>query len=113
MRQAGAVGRREHKVQGMTQIDIEIIYAAPESIWQHRLQLPPGSTVNDALGASHFFDLFPAYSTETVQVGIFGQQCALEHELAQNDRIEIYRPLVFDPMESRRRRAQHRQRTKN
>ncbi len=95
------------------QTDIEIVYAAPESIWRHSVQLPTGSTVHDALRASHFFDLFPAYSAETVQIGIYGQECALDRVLMHNDRIEIYRPLVFDPMESRRRRAQHRQRAKD
>jgi putative ubiquitin-RnfH superfamily antitoxin RatB of RatAB toxin-antitoxin module len=33
---------------------------------------------------------------------------ALEHPLADGDRVEIYRPLAMDPKEARKRRAQKR-----
>lgn len=91
-------------------ISIEIIYARPESVWRRALQLPQTSTVNRALIRSGFFDEFPEYSEASVKVGIYGQQCGLERLLNEHDRVEIYRPLVFDPMESRRRRARHRDR---
>ena len=40
---------------------------------------------------------------------MFGQACEFDRVLADQDRVEVYRALVFDPMESRRRRAVHRQ----
>lgn len=93
-------------------IDVEIIYAQADSIWRQRLTLPAPSAVRDALVQSQFFTNFPDSSIDTVQVGIYGQKCTMDRQLITNDRIEIYRPLVFDPMESRRRRARHRQRMK-
>ena len=87
--------------------------ARPDSVWRHALQLAQHSTVGEALALSGFFNRFPEYSEASVQVGIFGKACALDHQLVHNDRLEIYRELVFDPMESRRRRAQHRQHTRN
>jgi len=92
------------------QIDVEIVYAKPETIWRRNLQLAAGTVVRDALTYSGFFEQFSDYSVDTVQVGIYGQACSLDRPLVCGDRIEVYRPLVFDPMESRRRRAQHRQR---
>lgn len=93
-------------------IEVEIVYATLDTIWRRNLQLVAGTVVNDALMISGFFDQFPDYSADTVQVGIYGQLCTLNRSLISGDRIEVYRPLVFDPMESRRRRARHRQRTR-
>lgn len=91
-------------------IQVDIIYARPEVVWKRQLQVSASSTVQQALVLSRFFDEFPGWTIDTIQVGIYGQKCALDRILNNNDRIEIYRPLVFDPMESRRRRALHRQR---
>ena len=39
------------------------------------------------------------------KVGIFGKLKTLDTVLHEHDRIEIYRPLLADPKESRRSRA--------
>ena len=39
------------------------------------------------------------------QVGIFGKLTTLDKVLRDRDRIEIYRPLIADPKEIRRKRA--------
>ena len=39
------------------------------------------------------------------QLGIFGKITSLETKLKHKDRIEIYRPLIADPKEIRRKRA--------
>jgi len=38
-------------------------------------------------------------------VGIFGRRVELDAPLRDGDRVEIYRPLVADPREARRRRV--------
>lgn len=88
-------------------ISVHIVYALPDTVWRRTVQLARSGTVRDALNASGFFDAFSDCQADTIQVGIYGQQCSLSRILNQNDRLEIYRPLVFDPMESRRRRARH------
>lgn len=90
-------------------LSVYVAYALPDSVWLKALQVEPGTTVAQALFASGFADAFPDYAKADVPaVGLFGQVCSLERVLADGDRIEIYRPLVFDAMESRRRRALHR-----
>ena len=39
-------------------------------------------------------------------VGIFGKHATFEQELREKDRVEIYRPLIADPKEIRRQRAE-------
>ncbi len=92
-------------------IEVQVIYALPTGVWRRCLQVPLGSTAQDALNYSGFYDDFPQFAGNMPPVGIFGQACSPDHVLGQGDRVEIYRPLVFDPMESRRRRAEHKRAT--
>ncbi|MFC2506885.1 MAG: RnfH family protein, partial [Kingella sp. (in: b-proteobacteria)] len=41
----------------------------------------------------------------TAPLGIFGKAVKDDYILRENDRIEIYRPLVADPKEARRKRV--------
>src|SRR5690606_42087026 len=61
-------------------------------------------SLHDALPIS----AFPGLDPWACGVGIFGRQCRADTPLADGDRVEIYRPLTYDPMVSRRRRAEHR-----
>jgi putative ubiquitin-RnfH superfamily antitoxin RatB of RatAB toxin-antitoxin module len=38
-------------------------------------------------------------------IGVWGRRVAMDHVLRDGDRVEIYRPLLADPKESRRHRA--------
>ncbi|MYN12178.1 RnfH family protein [Pusillimonas sp. TS35] len=91
-------------------VHIQVMYAAgPTSIWTASLTLPMGACVSDAIEASGVLSQFPALHEAPLQAGIYGQACTLSRMLADGDRVELYRPLNFDPMESRRRRALHKQ----
>lgn len=90
-------------------IAIEVVYAEPHQVWRVALDLPAGSTAAQALAASGFARQFPDYSLQPPMTGVYGRSCAPDHVLQDADRLEIYRPLDFDPLESRRRRASHRQ----
>jgi putative ubiquitin-RnfH superfamily antitoxin RatB of RatAB toxin-antitoxin module len=37
--------------------------------------------------------------------GVFGKQAKLDAPLSAGDRVEIYRPLIADPKEQRKKRA--------
>jgi putative ubiquitin-RnfH superfamily antitoxin RatB of RatAB toxin-antitoxin module len=82
---------------------VEVVYAEPEGARVVILELPSGAAVRDAVLASGF-------GVESEAVGIFGKRVALDHPLADGDRVEIYRPLAMDPKEARRRRARARKR---
>jgi putative ubiquitin-RnfH superfamily antitoxin RatB of RatAB toxin-antitoxin module len=89
-------------------ITVNIIYALDsEQIWQGTVELPSGSIIADALKQSHFYEDFPELLDQVKGVGIFGQVKPLDDNVADGDRVEVYRALNFDPMESRRRRAAH------
>ncbi|HEU0229927.1 MAG TPA: RnfH family protein [Burkholderiaceae bacterium] len=88
-------------------VRVTLVYARPGFVWRRALRLPAGSTVWQAIQKSGFMDQVPDQGG-IVSCGIFGQSCGNDRVLADGDRVEILRPLVFDPMESRRRRAAHR-----
>lgn len=95
----------------MTQVmHVEVIYASANDVWHRKLSVNEGDTVKHALVASGLLEHYPELHVPSLKVGIFGRICSLEQVLAPGDRIEVYRPLVYNPMESRRRRASHRQR---
>ena len=80
-------------------ITIEIVYAAtPDRIWQQQLQLTAPVTIADALQQSNIYREFPELSSQLHGVGIFGLVKSLSHNVAEGDRVEVYRELNFDPM---------------
>lgn len=90
-------------------LDITVCYAASaRTVWCRRCLVARGSCVADAVRASGFEQEHPMVNWIELGVGVYGHRCDPLTPLANFDRIEICRPLVFDPKESRRRRAQHR-----
>jgi uncharacterized protein len=84
---------------------IEVVYATPAGQDVVEVELAEGATVQDAVIASGLLARFPEIDLATVAVGIFGERATLDDPLEQDDRVEIYRPLLADPKEARRRRA--------
>jgi len=65
----------------------------------------PGTTIGQAIEQSGVLAEFPEINLVTQPVGIYARKKTLDTVLRERDRIEIYRPLVADPKDSRRRRA--------
>ncbi len=91
-------------------MQIEVIHVRPNEVWRRTVELEVGSTVRQAIEASGLIQDFPEMQAEPPVVGVFGRSRSPQHILQPGDRVEVYRPLVYDPMESRRRRARHRHR---
>ncbi len=72
------------------------------------LELERGASVHDAIRASGVLEREGAVDISTQAVGIWGRVAALDTLLADGDRVEIYRPLLLNPKEARRLRAQRR-----
>jgi hypothetical protein len=85
-------------------IRIEIVCAWPDRVWQQRLSLPVGTTVEQALSASDWHHLQTEIG-ESPKVGVFGRLVSGAERLNDGDRIELYRPLLADPKDARRKRA--------
>lgn len=74
--------------------------------------LPEGSTVGHALDALNFGQV-KEQLLKSRSVAVFGQYALAETLLHEGDRIEILDALRFDPKESRRRRAAHKEQDTN
>ncbi|SOD41446.1 RnfH family protein [Nitrosovibrio sp. Nv4] len=86
-------------------VEIEVAYALPENQVMRRLSVPPGTTAEQAVLFSGIIDLFPEIDLSRNKLGIFGKSVKPGMVLRDRDRVEIYRPLIVDPKESRRKRA--------
>jgi putative ubiquitin-RnfH superfamily antitoxin RatB of RatAB toxin-antitoxin module len=95
----------EQRIDG-EEIDIEVVYALPQRQVLRRLSVSPHTTVEQALELSGMRSLFPEIDSSINKLGIFGKLVKPGTVLHNLDRVEIYRPLINDPKESRRRRAE-------
>lgn len=89
---------------GENLIDVEVAYATPRDQVIVSLQVPDGTTAAGAIERSGIRIRFPEIEAEP-PVGIFSRRVALDQPLRAGDRVEIYRPLIADPKEVRRRKA--------
>ncbi len=87
-------------------INIEVVYALPNAQTLLKRQVPTGTTVMDAVQASGILDQHAEIDLATNKLGLFGKLTRTDTVLRDRDRIEIYRPLLADPKEVRRRRAE-------
>ena len=90
---------------GEPMIRVEVVYAGAEQPLRRLVELADGSTVMQAIVASGIAAVLPGNAIDPARLGIFSRKVVPDGLLREGDRIEIYRPLMFDPMEARRRRA--------
>ena len=88
------------------QINIEVVYALPHEQTLLKKSVPEGTTLMEAIQASGLLDKHPGLDLSTHKLGIFGKLAKPDTVLRDKDRIEIYRPLIADPKEVRRKRAE-------
>lgn len=85
---------------------IELVYALPEEQEIFSLDVDQGTTVEQAVKLSGILDKYSEIDLAKNKLGIFGKVAKPDEVLRDKDRIEIYRPLIADPKESRRKRAE-------
>ncbi|MBA2817247.1 RnfH family protein [Candidatus Pantoea persica] len=90
----------------MPDISVEVVYALPEKQYQRVVTLEEGSTVEQAIQASGLLELRRDIDLSRNKVGVFSRPVKLGDTLQEGDRVEIYRPLIADPKELRRQRAE-------
>jgi putative ubiquitin-RnfH superfamily antitoxin RatB of RatAB toxin-antitoxin module len=81
-------------------LPIEVVYGDSHSQTLLNVEIESGQTISDVL-KTHL----PNLDLENQPVGIWGQVVSLNHVLQENERIEIYRPLLIDPKAARRERG--------
>jgi len=87
-------------------IRIEVVYALPEKQYLRPVSLAEGSTVEQAIVASGLLELRKDIQLTENKVGIYSRPVKLTDVVEDGDRVEIYRPLLADPKELRRQRAE-------
>jgi hypothetical protein len=87
-------------------ITVEVAYALPHKQALLKIEVPIGTTVLEAAQLSGIADKFEGVDLDNAKFGIFGQVVAPKQVLRTGDRVEIYRPLIADPKEVRKARAE-------
>lgn len=88
-------------------IQIEVVYALADKQKIVRLSVSPSTTVRQAALLSQLDKDFEGLDLATAKLGIFGKAVINPEEqvIEEGQRVEIYRPLLADPKEVRKRRA--------
>ncbi|SFU19175.1 hypothetical protein SAMN05192562_11050 [Kosakonia arachidis] len=87
-------------------IAVEVAYALPEKQYLQRVTLEEGATVEQAIRRSGLLELRSDIDLSVNKVGIYSRPVKLHDVVHEGDRVEIYRPLIADPKELRRQRAE-------
>lgn len=90
----------------MPDINVEVVYALPERQYLRRIKLSEGANVEQAIQQSGLLALRTEIDLTKNKVGIYSRTVKLSDKVYDGDRVEIYRPLLADPKELRRLRAE-------
>ncbi|WP_218396404.1 RnfH family protein [Alteromonas lipotrueae] len=85
---------------------IEVAYALPTKQSLVDVSIKEGATVEEVIHASNLLNEYPDIDLSSTKVGIWSRVVKLRDTVKDGDRIEIYRPLIADPKEIRKRRAE-------
>ena len=89
----------------MADIQIEIAYGTAQTQKLYRMAVTAACTARQAVLASPVADDLPDADVHPAPLGIFGKRVKDDTVLRDGDRIEVYRPLVADPKDARRKRV--------
>lgn len=88
-------------------LEIEVVYGLPGKQVLKKMNVQNGCTAREAVCQSGLDEIFSELDLQIAPLGIFGKSVKDETLLRDKDRIEIYRPLLIDPKEARRKRVQN------
>jgi hypothetical protein len=87
-------------------ISVEVAYALAERQQIIALDVEEGATAYEAAVQSGIVKSFPEIDLDSAGMGVFGKSVKPKiHKMAAGERVEIYRPLIADPKEARKKRA--------
>lgn len=93
-----------------SKVTVEVAFALPSRQKIVALTVATGTTARQAVALARLEQYFPELTADTftrADLGIFGKMLRnpATHEVREGDRIEVYRPLIIDPMDARAQRA--------
>lgn len=86
-------------------IIVEVAFAYAERHFLKKVEFDTPPTVQNAILQSGILEKFTEIDLSQNKVGIFSRPVKLTDTVENGDRIEIYRPLIADPKEIRRKKA--------
>ena len=90
-------------------MQIAVAYARTDrQVWME-IEMQDGATVREAIERSGVLEEFPEIDLEVNKVGIFARPVKLDQPLKEGDRVEIYRPLIADPKQVKKKAAPKKQ----
>jgi putative ubiquitin-RnfH superfamily antitoxin RatB of RatAB toxin-antitoxin module len=94
------------QVVAKSKIQIEVVYGLPTRQELITLSVNTGTLLEQGIIESGILKVFDDIDLTVNKVGIWNRVAKLSDELKNLDRIEIYRPMIADPKEVRKRRAE-------
>ncbi|QCI22118.1 RnfH family protein [Buchnera aphidicola] len=88
----------------MSNFKVTVIYALPNIQYSFEVNMKKGATVKDTILKSNVLQLINSLSLYNLKVGIYNKVVRLNSKIKNGDRIEIYRNLIVDPKERRRKK---------
>ena len=86
---------------------IDIVFALPDSATVINFETNKTDlTAQQVIQQCGILEKCPEIDEDKLTIGIWNRSCKLHQVVKDGDRIEIYRPLIADPKEARRRRAE-------
>lgn len=89
----------------MNLIKVTVVYALPEIQYINEVKINANATVKDAILASNLFKKIKKIQFYKNNIGIYNKLVHLNSSIKNGDRIEIYRKLIIDPKDRRRKRS--------
>lgn len=93
-------------VSDAQKIVVEVIYAYPEKYFYKKMELDNPLSIQNVILQSGVLQKHTEIDLRENKVGVFSRPAKLTDMVENGDRIEIYRPLIADPKEIRRKRAE-------
>jgi len=87
-------------------ITVEVAYALPNRQALLTIAVAKDSTIEQVILSSGILQQFPEIDLKIQKVGVWSRPVKLDDTVKEGERVEIYRPLIADPKDLRRRRAE-------
>ncbi|MBQ4809999.1 RnfH family protein [Pseudoalteromonas luteoviolacea] len=86
-------------------IKVEVVFALPDKATTVTVDVAEGTSAEQVVLQSGILERCPEIDPTSLSLGIWNRTVKAHQVVKEGDRIEVYRPLIADPKEARRRRA--------
>ncbi|USD38434.1 MULTISPECIES: RnfH family protein [Ferrimonas] len=85
---------------------VDVVYALPDGATVISVQAHADNSAEQLVRDSGMLARHPEIDLTKNKLGVFSRQVKADYQVQPGERIEIYRPLIADPKEVRKRRAE-------